>query len=80
MEIRSSLWHGTPSSGPVGGAHRRLSAHRRTPRSAHARVVRGILALTLALGSSGAIAAATMGHGSNVHSHGKTALSNHWMV
>ena len=42
MEIRSSLWRGTPSSGPVGGAHRRLSAHRRSPRSVRARAVRGL--------------------------------------
>ena len=80
MEIRSSLWHGTPSSGPVGGAHHKLSTHRRTPRSARARVVRKILALTLALGSIGAVTTAAVRHGSNVHSHGKTALSQHWMV
>jgi hypothetical protein len=80
MEIRSSLWHGTPSSGLVGGAHRRLSAHRRPPRSVRARVVRGILALALALGSIGAATAAAMGHGSsNAHPHSKVAVSNHWM-
>ncbi len=78
MEIRSSLWHDTPSSGPVGGAHRRLSAHRRSPRSARARLVRGILALALALGSIGAVTAA-MGHGTDAHPHGKTAFSSHWM-
>ena len=79
MEIRSSLWHDTPSSGPVGGAHRRLSVHRRPPRSARARAMRGILVLALALGSLGAVAAATLGHGSNVHSHGKVALHQPWM-
>ncbi len=79
MEIRSSLSNGTPSSGPVGGAHRRLSAHRRPPRSVRARVVRGILALALTLGSIGAAAATVMGHGGNAHPHGKVAVSNHWM-
>jgi hypothetical protein len=79
MEIRSSLWHGTPSSGPVGGAHRRLSAHRRSPRPARARMLRGILVLALALGSLAAIAAATMGHGGNPHSHAKVATSQHWI-
>ena len=79
MEIRSSLWHDTPSSGPVGGAHRRLSAHRRSPRSVRARVLRGILVLTLALGTLAAVAVASMGHGSNVHSHGKVAVSHPWM-
>ena len=79
MEIRSSLWNGTPSSGPVGGAHRRLSAHRKAPRSVRARVVRGIFVLALALGSIGAATAAAMGHGSDVHSHGKTSLSHPWM-
>ena len=78
MEIRSSLWHGTPSSGPVGGAHRRLSAHRRSPRSARARVLRGILVLALALGSLAAVAAASMGHFTG-HSHHGVAVSNHWM-
>jgi hypothetical protein len=76
MEIRSSLWHGTPSSGPQGGAHRRLSAHRRPAR---ARVLRGILVLALALGTLGVVAAAAMGHGGNVHSHGKVAISHPWM-
>ncbi len=79
METRSSLWNGTPTNGPAGGAHRRLSAHRRAPRSARARVIRGILALALALGSLGAVAAATMGHSGSGHSHGKVAVSNHWM-
>jgi hypothetical protein len=78
MEIRSSLWHGTPSSGPVGGAHRRLSAHRKSPRSARARVLRGILVLTLALGSFAAVAAASMAHTAG-HSHGGVAISNHWI-
>lgn len=79
MEIRSSLSNGTPSSGPAGGAHRRLSAHRRSPRSARVRVVRGILALALALGSIGAATAAAMGHGTDAHPHGKAAISTHWM-
>ena len=78
METRTSLWNGTPSSGPESGAHRRLSAHRRPPRSARARLVLGILALALALGSAGGAAAAAMGHAS-AHSHGKVALSNHWI-
>jgi hypothetical protein len=78
MEIRSSLWHGTPSSGPVGGAHRRLSAHRKSPRSARARVLRGILVLALTLGSFAALAVASMAH-STGHSHGRVAVSNHWM-
>jgi hypothetical protein len=77
MEIRSSLSNGTPSSGPVGGAHRRLSAHRKSPRSARARVVRGILVLALALGSLAAVAA-SMAHLTG-HSHGGIAISNHWM-
>lgn len=80
METRSSLWTSTPTSGPAGGAHRRLSAHRRSPRSARARIIRGILALALTLGSLGAIAAATMGHGSSGHSHGKVAISHPWML
>jgi hypothetical protein len=42
-------------------------------------VIRGILALALALGSLGAVAAATMGHSGSGHSHGKVAVSNHWM-
>jgi hypothetical protein len=79
MEIRSSLWHGTPSSGPAGGAHRKLSAHRRSPRSARARLVRGILALALALGSIGAVTAAAVGHGTDAHPNGKAAISTHWM-
>jgi len=79
MEIRSSLSNGTPSSGPVGGAHRRLSAHRRPPRSARARVVRGILALALTLGSIGAVTAAAMGHDSGAQAHGKVALFDPWM-
>ncbi len=78
MEIRSSLWHGTPSSGPVGGAHRRLSAHRKSPRSARARVLRGILVLALTVGSFAALAVASMAH-STGHSHSGVAVSNHWM-
>ena len=75
MEIRSSLWHDTPSSDPVGGAHRRLSAHRRSPRSTRARVLRGILVLALALGSLAAVAAASVAH----MTHGGVAISNHWI-
>ena len=75
MEIRSSLSNGTPSS----GAHRRLSAHRKAPRSARARVVRGILALALTLGGIGAVTAAAMGHGSGAQAHGKVAIFDPWM-
>jgi hypothetical protein len=77
MEIRSSLWHGTPSNGPVGGTHRRLSAHRRSPRSARARVLRGILVVALALGSLTAVAVGTMAHIGG-HSHG-IAVARHWI-
>jgi hypothetical protein len=79
METRSSLWNGTPTNSPVGGAHRRLSAHRRAPRSARTRVIRAILALALTLGSLGAVAAATMGHSGSGHSHGKVAANHPWM-
>ena len=79
MEIRSSLWRGTPSSGPVGGAHRRLSAHRRSPRSVRARAVRGILILVLALGGLAALAAASPGHGGTGHVHDR-AMSHPWML
>ena len=81
MKSRSSLWNGTSTSGPAGGAHRRLSAHRRSPRSARARAMRGILVLALALGSLGAVAVATMGHAGSghSHSHGGVAISHHWM-
>jgi hypothetical protein len=40
--------------------------------------VLGILALALALGSAGGAAATAMGH-TSAHSHGKVALSNHWI-
>ena len=79
MEIRSSLWHATPSSGPVGGAHRRLSAHRKSPRSVRAQAVRGILILALALGSLAVVAVASLGHGGTGRSHGKVAVSHPWM-
>ena len=72
MNSRTSLWHGTSTNGPVGGAHRR------SPRSARARVLRGILVLALALGSFGAVAMASMAH-STSHSHRGVAVSNHWM-
>jgi len=78
MKSRSSLWNGTSTNGPVGGAHRRLSAHRRSPRSARARAMRGILVLALALGSLGALAVGAMAH-STGHSHGKVAVSHPWM-
>lgn len=78
METRTSLWNGTPSSGPEGGAHRRLSAHRRPLRSARTRLVLGILALALALGSIGGAMMAAAGHGST-HFHGKVASSDHWI-
>jgi hypothetical protein len=42
-------------------------------------LVRGILALALALGSIGAVTAAAMGHGTDAHPHGKAAISTHWM-
>ena len=80
MEIRSSLWHGVPSSGPVGGAHRRLPAHRKSPRSMRARAVRGILILALALGSLAVVAVASVGHGGTCHPHGKVAVSPPWML
>ena len=78
MEIRSSLWHDTPSSDPVGGAHRRLSAHRKSPRSTRARVLRGILVVALALGSLTAVAVGTMAHITG-HSHGGIAVARHWI-
>ena len=77
MEIRSSLWHGTPSNDPVGGTHRRLSAHRKSPRPARARVLRGILVLALALGGLTAVAMGTMVHIGG-HSHG-IAIARHWI-
>ena len=80
MEIRSSLSNGTPSSGPVGGAHRRLSAHRKAPRSVRARVVRGILVLALSVGSIGAVTAAVVGHDSGAQGHGKVAIFDPWML
>ena len=80
MEIRSSLWDGTPSSGPVGGTHRRLSAHRRSPRSARSRVVRGILILALALGGLAAVAVAAFGHGGTGHFPARAFVSGPWML
>jgi hypothetical protein len=41
-------------------------------------MVRGILVLTLALGTLAAVAAASMAHIAG-HSHGGVAISNHWM-
>jgi len=41
-------------------------------------LVRGILALALALGSIGAVVTGTMAHGST--GHGKVAINHHWMV
>jgi len=79
MKSRSSLWNGTSTSGPAGGAHRRLSAHRRSPRSARARAMRGILILALVLGSLGGLAVASMGHAGGGHNHGRVAISHPWM-
>ena len=79
MKSRSSLWNGTSTSGPAGGAHRRLSAHRRSPRSARARAMRGILILALVLGSLGGLAVASMGHAGGGHNHGRAAISHPWM-
>jgi hypothetical protein len=79
MKSRSSLWNGTSTSDPAGGAHRRLSAHRRSPRSARARAMRGILILALALGSLGGLAVASMGHAGNSHHHGRIAIIHPWM-
>ena len=79
MKSRSSLWNGTSTSGPAGGAHRRLSAHRRPPRSARARAMRGILVLAFALGSLGGLAAASMGHTGGGHQHSSAAVSLPWM-
>ena len=78
MKSRSSLWNGTSTSGPAGGAHRRLSAHRRSPRSARARAMRGILVLALALGSLGGLAA-SMGHAGGSQDHSRVAISLPWM-
>jgi hypothetical protein len=79
MKSRSSLWNGTSTSGPAGGARRRLSAHRRSPRSARARAMRGILVLAFALGSLGALAMASMGHTGDGQHHGTVAVSHPWM-
>jgi len=79
MKSRSSLWNGTSTSGPAGGAHRRLSAHRRSPRSARARAMRGILVLALALGCLGGLAVASMGHAGSGHHPGRVAVSHPWM-
>ena len=79
MKSRSSLWNGTSTSGLAGGAHRRLSAHRRSPRSARARAMRGILILALALGTLGGLAVASMGHASSGHNHGRVAITHPWM-
>jgi hypothetical protein len=79
MKSRSSLWNGTSTSGPAGGAHRRLSAHRRSPRSARARAMRGILVLALVLGSLGGLAVASMGHAGSGHDHGGVAIFHPWM-
>ena len=79
MKSRSSLWNGTSTSGPAGGAHRRLSAHRRSPRSARARAMRGILILALVLGSLGGLAVASMGHAGGGHNHSRVAISHPWM-
>ena len=79
MKSRRSLWNGTSTSGPASGAHRRLSAHRTSPRSARARAMRGILVLAFALGSLGGLAAASMGHTGGGHNHSRAAVSHPWM-
>ena len=81
MKSRSSLWNGTSTSGPAGGAHRnrRLSAHRRSPRSARARAMRGILVLAFVLGSLGGLAVASMSHAGGGHNYGRVAVSLPWM-
>ena len=79
MKSRISLWNDTSTSGPAGGAHRRLSAHRRSPRSARARAMRGILILALVLGSLGGLAVASLGHAGGGHNHGRVSLSHPWM-
>jgi hypothetical protein len=79
MKSRSSLWNGTSTSGPAGGAHRRLPAHRRSPRSARARAMRGILVLALALGSFGGLAVSPMGHAGSGHHHGGVDITHPWM-
>ena len=79
MNSRSSLWNGTSTSGPAGGAHRKLSAHRRSPRPARARAMRGILVLALALGCLGGLAVASMAHAGSGHHPGRVAVSHPWM-
>jgi len=79
MKSRISLWNGTSTSGPAGGARRRLSAHRRPPRSARARAMRGILVLAFAVGSLGGLAVASMGHTGGGHHHSRVAVSHPWM-
>jgi len=71
MNTPRSLSH----SGTVSGAHRRTSS-----RTVRARVVRGILALAVALGGVGAVTAATLGHASAGHAHhAKVSLIKPWM-
>ena len=72
MNTQRSLSH----SAPVSGAHRRTSS-----RTVRARVVRGILALALALGGTGAVVAASLGHGGAAQPHhAKVSLNNPWMI
>lgn len=78
MKNRISLWTGTSTSGQAGGAHQRRSAHRRSPRSARARAMRGFLVLAIALGSLGGLAAASMGHAAGSHHH-SAAIFHPWM-
>lgn len=71
MNTPRSLSHGSP----VSGAHRRTSS-----RTVRARVVRGIIALAIALGGAGAVTAATLGHASAAHTHhARISLSKSWM-
>lgn len=69
MKTHRSLWHVIMrTGGPVGGAHRKPPAG-----AVSTRAKRGIVVLTLALGSSlGAAALALPGHGSAVHVHAST--------
>jgi len=41
--------------------------------------MRGILVLAFALGSSGGLAVASMGHAGSDHDHGRVAVSHPWM-
>jgi hypothetical protein len=70
MNTPRSLSH----SGTVIGTHRRTSS-----RTVRARVVRGILALAVALGGAGAVAATALGHSAGHAHHAKVATIKPWM-